>query len=367
MIPGRWKQKPHKEGLVPRLQPRFALATLLAAATASITPASAAAPHAPLFAPHYRADFPDPFILRHDGRFFAYATNTDEGRQNVQMASSADLVSWEPVKDRRNPKQLHDAMPVLPAWVKRGLTWAPEVLKTKAGYVLYFTARDGKTDWQCVGTATSADPLGPFTSSAARPLVCQEDLGGTIDASPFRDADGQLYLYFKNDGNRVGKPTEIFAQRLSRDGLSLIGERVSLLRNDKPWEAHVIEAPTMVRTQSGYTLLFSANDYGWQEHRRLSPYAMGYARCQGPLGPCADAPENPVLYSYSDPKLGCLSGPGHQTVFEANKRTYIAFHAWQTTPDCQRLDWKRFMYVAPISWKDGKPQLDASLPPAKPD
>jgi beta-xylosidase len=350
-----------------RLQPSFALAALLTAATASISTASAAAPDAPPLAPVLRVDFPDPFILPHDGRFFAYATNTSKGRENVQMASSTDLVSWEPVKDRKNPKQLHDAMPVLPAWVKRGHTWAPEVLKTETGFVLYFTARDKKTGRQCVGTAVSADPLGPFTSSAARPLVCQEELGGTIDASPFRDADGQLYLYFKNDGNAVKKPTEIFAQRLSRDGLSLTGEPVSLLRNDKPWEAHAIEAPTMVRTSGGYTMLFSANDFGWQKHRRLSPYAVGYARCEGPMGPCVDAPENPILYSYFDPESGCLSGPGHQTVFEANKQTYFAFHAWQTTPDCQRLEWKRFMYIAPIGWKDGKPQIAVRLPPAKQD
>jgi beta-xylosidase len=85
------------------------------------------------------------------------------------------------------------------------------------------------------------------------------------------------------------------------------------------------------------------------------------------MGPCTDAPENPILYSYADPKLGCLSGPGHQTVFEADKQTYIAFHAWQTTPDCQRLEWKRFMYIAPIGWKDGKPQIAVRLPPAKQD
>jgi beta-xylosidase len=356
-----------KGGLVLRIQPSFALATLLAAATVSSSTASAAAPDALPLAPVLRVDFPDPFILPHDGRFFAYATNTDKGRENVQMASSTDLVSWELVKNRQNPKQLHDAMPVLPAWVKRGYTWAPEVLKTETGFVLYFTARDKKTGRQCVGAATSTDPLGPFTSSADRPLVCQEALGGTIDASPFRDADGQLYLYFKNDGNAVRKPTEIFGQRLSSDGLSLTGEPVSLLRNDKPWEAHVIEAPTMVRTPSGYTMLFSANDFAWQKHRRLSPYAVGYARCEGPLGPCTDAPENPILYSYFDPKLGCLSGPGHQTVFEANKRTYIVFHAWQTTPECRRLDWKRFVYIAPMNLKDGKPQIDISLPPAKPD
>ena len=38
-------------------------------------------------------------------------------------------------------------------------------------------------------------------SDAAEPLVCQTALGGSIDPDPFRDSDGILYLYFKNDGN----------------------------------------------------------------------------------------------------------------------------------------------------------------------
>ncbi len=353
---------------MPNLQLRFSVLCLIAAATLSLAAAGPAqsreTPAA--FVPTFRVDFPDPHILHHNGRYLAYATNTAEGRQNVQMAASTDLVNWEALKDPRNPKQVHDAMPVLPPWVKRGYTWAPEVLKTSSGYVLYFTARHAKSDLQCVGAATSADPLGPFTSQATEPLICQYELGGTIDASPFRDADGQLYLYFKNDGNnpRARKPTEIFAQRMAPDGLSLTGERVSLLRNDKSWEGHVIEAPTMVRTKSGYTMLFSANDYGWQDHQRLSLYAMGYASCRGPLGPCTDAPDNPLLYSFSDRKSGCLSGPGHQTVFDAGNRSFIAFHAWAATSSCRKLDNKRYMYISPLGWRDGKPVIAPSLRPA---
>lgn len=341
--------------------PRLAAKTVGPAVLLAATAASAAAGGAHPFVPTYRANFPDPFILPHGGQYLAYATNTDEGRQNVQMASSRNLIDWRPVMDAKESGKLHDAMPILPAWASRGRTWAPEVLKTSSGFLLYFTARNKKTDLQCVGVAKSVDPLGPFTSEATEPLVCQDELGGSIDASPFRDTDGQLYLYFKNDGNRVGKPTEIFAQRLAADGLSVTGERVSLLRNDAPWEGHVIEAPTMVKTAQGYTMLFSANDFGWQEQHRLSPYGMGFARCAGPMGPCIDSTDNPLLYSYNDRELGCLSGPGHQTVFEVGDRMFLAFHAWQTSPGCRRLDWKRFMYIAPLGWKDGKPQIGPSV------
>ncbi|MFP2904647.1 glycoside hydrolase family 43 protein [Pyxidicoccus sp. 3LFB2] len=308
----------------------------------------------PSYTPVYRADFPDPFILEHEGQYLAYATNTDGA--NVQMASSTDLTNWRAVWDAREPSRRHDAMPVLPSWAKPGFTWAPEVLRTPEGFALYFTARHAASGLQCVGVATSQDPRGPFSSPATEPLVCQYALGGTIDASPFRAPDGQLYLYFKNDGNNpaASKPTELFAQRLSPDGLSLVGEPVSLLRNDKPWEGHVVEAPTMVEQDGAYVLFFSANDYGWQSTQAVSSYAMGYATCEGPLGPCTDAPANPILASTAQP---CLSGPGHQSMFEAEGRQFLVFHSWWATQECRPANLGRYMHIAQLSWRDGAPQL----------
>ncbi|HEX8436060.1 glycoside hydrolase family 43 protein [Archangium sp.] len=318
-------------------------------------PPQAGVPYPPVF----RADFPDPFILEHEGRYFAYATNT--GVANVQMASSMDLASWRILWDEREPARLHDAMPVLPSWAKPGFTWAPEVLRTPGGFVLYFTARHAASGLQCIGAATSHDPRGPFTSQAAEPLVCQYELGGTIDASPFRAPDGQLYLYFKNDGNNPGfnKPTEIFAQRLSPDGLSLTGDRISLIRNDAPWEGRVVEAPSMIERDGAYVLFFSANDYAWHDAQRVSSYATGYATCEGPLGPCVDAPNNPFLASTFQP---CLSGPGHQTVFQSGDRQLLAFHSWSATTACRPGKLGRFMHIVQLAWQDGVPQISALEP-----
>ncbi len=316
----------------------------------------------PPFVPVLSRNFPDPFILPANGRFLAYATNAEGGRANVQMAQSSNLVEWEMIRDG---DRLHDAMPDLPPWAKEGWTWAPEVIRHADRYLIYFTAKERRSELQCVGVAESADPMGPFTSEAAEPLICQRELGGTIDPAVFRDADGTLILYYKNDGNHPDfrRTTEIFSQRLSPDGLSLVGEKVALLSNDAPWEEHVIESPTMVRNGEDYILFFSANHFGWEEHQRLSPYAMGYARCEGPMGPCVDAPENPILYSYNDREAGCLSGPGHQAVFEVNGRPFIVFHAHGATRGCRRAQLGRYMYVAPLLWRDGKPQIGVSLRP----
>ncbi len=333
----------------------FSFALLACAAPA----ASTAEPQP--FVPVYPVNFPDPFVLPHDGKYLAYATNAERDQANVQMAVSDDLVTWGPLKDG---EKLHDAMPVLPAWAQRGWTWAPEVMKLGERYLLFFTAREKASGKQCTGVATSADPLGPFTSDAKEPLICQRALGGTIDASPFRDADGKLYLYYKADANAVGKPTDIYVQPMTPDGLGLTGEPTVLLTNDLPWEAHVIESPTMVKHGAGYVLFYSANHFGWEPHQRLSPYAMGYATCTGPTGPCKDAPDNPILYSYMDKTAGCLSGPGHQAVFEANGRQYIMFHAHIARGGCQNAKKGRAMYIAPLGWRDGKPVIAPSLRPA---
>lgn len=314
------------------------------------------------FVPVYPVNFPDPFVLPHEGRYLAYATNAERHQANVQMAVSDDLIGWSPLRDERG--KLHDAMPVLPAWAERGWTWAPEVIRQGEGYLLFFTARERASGRQCTGVAQSADPLGPFTSDAAQPLICQRDLGGTIDASPFRDADGRLFLYYKADANAVGKPTDIYAQPMTPDGLGLAGTPKVLLTNDQPWEAHVVESPTMVRRGDAYVLFYSANHFGWEPHQRLSPYAMGYATCEGPMGPCTDAPQNPILYSYTDRTAGCLSGPGHQAVFEAQGRQFIVFHAHIARGGCQNAKKGRAMFIAPLGWQGAKPVIGNSLRPA---
>ena len=143
------------------------------------------------------------------------------------------------------------------------------------------------------------------STAIPEPIVCQTALGGSIDASPFRDTDGKLFLYFKNDGNRVHARTSLWGQPLAADGLSVTGQPVELLKDDQGWEARVVEAPTMVRSPSGYELFFSGGFFGWNpEEGGLSPYAMGYASCSGPLGPCTPAQREPHPAQLQRPRGG---------------------------------------------------------------
>lgn len=117
----------------------------------------------------------------------------------------------------------------------------------------------------------------------------------------------------------------------------------------------------MVHSPIGYELFFSAAYFGWNDDQRLSPYGMGYASCAAPLGPCIKSPDSPVLHSFRESQAGCLSGPGHQSIFQVGARTFMSFHAWQATSSCRKFEDKRFLYIAPIFWKEGKPQIAPSL------
>jgi beta-xylosidase len=286
--------------------------------------------------PVLRQDFPDPFVLNANGTYYAYATNGSG--KNIQTAQSPDLVHWTVGRD---------AMPALPKWAKLGgsYVWAPEVIANGSGYLMYYTARDKAADRQCVGVATGDKPDGFFKDTRDAALVCQTDEGGTIDASPFRDGD-KLYLYYKNDGNCCNKPTYLWVQELAADGQSVTGEPIQLMRNDVPWEGAVVEAPTMVKHGDTYYLFFSANNYGGVE------YAVGYATCDTPTGPCTQAPENPILKSRMTPPL--VVGPGHQAIVQVNDQTWIVYHAWNILSSGVRGD-ARYVWIDRLDWPDGKP------------
>lgn len=308
------------------------------ATAAALLALPAAAQVAP--APVLDADFPDPFVLvDDDDSLIAYATNTTRAgkRLHVQVSRSTDGRTWTPPAD---------AMPTLPEWVLKQTpdVWAPEALKVGDRYVLYFSARhrslrrpDGRT--LCVGAASSDRPEGPFLPQP-EPLTCG-GRDGVIDVSPLRVGEN-LLLYTKTDGNCCGAQITVLVQRLTPDGLKIGSGAVAIqgVTNDKPWEGNVVEGPQMRRIDGGWMMFFAANDYG------SADYALGYATCDGPLGPCRDAPENPILKRSEG-----LSGPGHQSVFDWRGRTWITHHAWRSK------DGKRYrpMFLRPLDLVDGKP------------
>jgi beta-xylosidase len=295
---------------------------------ASSSPTGAAADGNPVL----DEDFPDPDILEVDGTYYAYATNSST--QNVQVATSTDLTTWEVLDE--------DALPDLPSWVIPGKTWAPEVTQFGPGqFVMYPTTTNFDPAFQCIAVATADSAEGPFQIVGEEMLVCPAEEGGAIDASTFTDDDGSQYLLWKNDGNCCGFDTWLYLAPLSDDGLTLAGEPTRLVKQDQEWEGNLVEAPTLVKRDGTYVLMYSANDYGGEQ------YAIGYATADSVTGPYTKGEEPLFTTEASD---GVYVGPGGQDVVVApDGSDQLAFHSWYGGITY------RGMNMAGLTWEDGRP------------
>lgn len=284
-------------------------------------------------------NMPDPAVLQVGGTYFMYATQG--AARNVQTATSTDLRTWSPGPD---------ALPVLGRWARPGRTWAPEVLATSGGYLLFYTATDRFSGRQCIGRASAAEPAGPFVDRDDAPLVCQRALGGSIDPNPVA-ADGRVTLYWKNDGNCCGLPVRLWGQQLDGAAGALVGAPVALLAPGRPWQGRLVEAPEMFSRAGHHYLFYAANAFD------TSGYAEGVATCATALGPCVDGP-GPILTTTPE-----AIGPGHAFVLAVGQQTVMVFHAW--TPDADgRRSRVRSVWLETLSWVDGAPAVD--WPPAAP-
>lgn len=277
-------------------------------ASAEVTPAEQEVTGARLV---FCADLADPYVLNVERpigqRSFVFGTQTPDA--NLPVLITKGIVRSEKVQD---------ALPTLPAWAKDGGSWAPSVLPRGRSFVLYYTTTDAASGKQCISLATSDAAEGPYVDVSSGPLVCPVELGGAIDPSPFVADDGSAFLYWKNDGNCCGVPAQLWVQPLAADGRSLTGTATALLTADQAWEGGVIEAPSMAELDGALFLFYSAN--AWN----TAAYAIGYATCASPTGPCTKVLDHPWLGSSEK-----AAGPGGQEVFrDARGRTRLVFHAW---------------------------------------
>jgi beta-xylosidase len=227
---------------------------------------------------------------------------------------------------------------------------------------MYYTTREEASGFQCISRAVSARPEGPYVDGSARPLVCQTGaegaLCGSIDPSPFVDDGGRAYLLWKSDENSASCKTapRIWGQALSADGLALLGAPQALLAKDRPWEGTIIEGPSMVYRHGRYFLFYSANGY------ETPNYAVGYATCEGPLGPCAKKTvDAPWLGSRGD-----MLGPGGEELFAgANGETWMAYHAWSAPRTTYASGGSRSLRFARVTFGGDAPALTKGDPVAE--
>ena len=74
--------------------------------------------------------------------------------------------------------------------------WAPEVAYDNGTFYMYYSAGGEEGEGHQLRVATATHPSGPFEDSG---VVLTPDDPFTIDAHPFRDDDGQWYLYYCRD------------------------------------------------------------------------------------------------------------------------------------------------------------------------
>lgn len=261
-----------------------------------------------------QGDFADPFVLRHNGKYYLYGTNPD-----VRCWSSEDLVNWT----LEGPTVTEDEFPGL-------VPFAPEVVYSNGSFYMY-TSPHGFGHY----VLKSDSPTGPFRKITG-------NVGHSIDFSVFIDDDGQWYTYWADErglvGCRMASPTEF-------------GEEVLIGAYMHGWT----EGPFVVKRDGKYHLSYTGN------HFLSKGYRINAAIADHPLGPYRDDAYNPVIVCTE----GAAVGLGHSsTVLGPDLHTYyIVYH--NLNPDKSRdlnidpvvFTPQRAYVLGPSSWERPAPSL----------
>eukprot|EP00347_Sterkiella_histriomuscorum_P015473 403356894 len=289
----------------------------------------------------YNENVPDPGALVWNGLTYVVSTaGSHEGKFPIHRSS--DLQNWQ-IMGYALPRDKS------PSWAQSPDTdfWAPELHTFNDKFYLYFTLRDHE-GVLCIGVATSDNILGPFEDSG-KPLIKQQGMG-SIDATVMHVDANTRYLVWKDDGNgnRPQQPTIIWAQKLTDDGLNVVGARQELIRNDLPWEGDVTEGPWIIQENGWYYLFYSGHGYC------DASYSVGVARSRNPLGPY-EKHGDPILFTH-----GKWVGPGHCSVVKTidNSSWAMIYHSWENGKVCGNNN--REMLVDYIDWVNEWPVVRTS-------
>lgn len=271
----------------------------------------------------------DPYILLHNGTYYAYGTSVGNG---FEVYYSNDLESWK----RSDSLALSEK----DSYGSYSF-WAPEVyyIKKEKKFYLFYSAEEH------ICVATSDSPLGPFKQDVQKPI--REEV--SIDTSVFFDDDGKAYLYFVRfkDGNG----NVIWCAELEENLKAIKEETLTqCIAATEPWELilpKVVEGPSVIKQDGKYYMLYSGNGYTSQD------YAIGFAVADSPFGPWKKYDKNPILHKYKG-----LVGVGHGAPFiDKDGHWRYIFHAHKSLTEIHPRD----AYVVDMSLKDGIITLDGNL------
>ena len=293
----------------------------------------------PSSTPAFVDDAPDPALLRVGARYYAFTTGTTWGNRIGVLVSDAPNTGWRTSSGRQFGST---ALPSIPSWQDPDTQWAPGVFAWNNRHVMFYAARVKTTGRWCLSVATSDAPAGPYSDTSSGPLVCQMDIGGSIDPHPFVDATGRPWIHWKNNDEFSPAVSKVWAAPLDAAGTKLAGAPVEVMAKDSqryPWQT-TVDNPQMVLAGGVHYLFYSAGY--WAD----ATYVVGYAVCDGPTGPC-QAGAQPILGSY-----GSVAGPGGGTVMEdAAGRWWIGYHGWDSSCTNYSCGGKRRFYVASLEFR----------------
>lgn len=296
--------------------------------------------------PVYPGYFADPFVLRVGDDYFAYGSGSVIGDRVFEVLHSTDLVHW------RNAGGALEPLPDPAAQTY----WAPEVAQSDDRFFLYYSV--GQEDRNHVIRVAAADsPEGPFVDCGVA-LTPHERFA--IDASPFRDDDGQWYLFYARDvleGDRVG--TSLAVDRLL-DMTRLEGSPRTVLRATADWQLfrgqremygsvydwYTLEGPFVRAVGGRYYCFYSGG--AWEEEN----YGVSFGVADHPLGPWSegDTHAGPTILRTV---AGRVLGPGHNCVVEGpDGIDYVVYHAWDAARTARR------MCLDPLEWTPEGPRCD---------
>jgi GH43 family beta-xylosidase len=302
--------------------------------------------------PFWPESFPDPFVLKVRGRYYAYASEDETypsaGSWVFPILTSADLVQW---------REVGRAFPAFGQPYCR--YWAPEVTVHKGQFLLYYAVHTTEFTGS-IRVAVADHPEGPFVDSGHD--LTSSLFPWAIDPHVFRDQDGQWYLYmtveywddpsgFIGSGNVVDQLIDPF---------TLQGQPARVTPPSHEWQLfeaqrqakggvdwYTVEGPAVIRHLGRYYEMFSGGCY------YRGNYAVSYATSETPMGHEGmhdsswhdkEGTEGPSLLIHGDGKY--MISPGHNSLVPGpnNAELYVAYHAWQQDrvarrPCLDRLFW----------------------------
>lgn len=218
------------------------------------------------------ADYSDPDACR-VGDYYYMVASSFNCVPGIPILHSNDLVNWTLVNHAI--RQMPEIASFGTGVNHGGNVWAPSIRFHKGEYYIYY----GDPDIGIFMTKTK-DPLGEW-----EPVVLVKKGMGLIDACPFFDENGQVYLAHAFAGSRAGIKSVLAVMRLTLDGKKAIGE--SRIVYDGHDVDPTIEGAKFYKRNGYYYIFAPAGGVsgGWQTVLRskdiFGPYERKVVLAQG--------------------------------------------------------------------------------------